>query len=349
MKNNFSSTISTRRLIRPASAISGLVAVGALTFGLFVPAYADEPTGNDIASALEAVTADSSTPGSEVLDDVAEVATDSGGSTAIDATVDGIEVTIPTDPSFPLTLESENGQAISIGLPFADGAENAEVVTSGVVLFDNNNASATAPVVKTDGSVQITTVIEASTGPTEYSYELTIPDGAEASLVENGSVVILAEDGAFVGGVAPAWAKDANGLDVPTHYVLVGSTLTQVVAHTSDVFAYPIVADPWLGINLFDRMATTSENGQPRYMLYRSPWGAATSVGPSGSAIFLSAGWSEASSRWPALNSKLSIHQQYDCHAVYALFKPDSWNLEKWRPNKSNWGSSALSHLCNWS
>ncbi|WKB36474.1 hypothetical protein QS257_05045 [Terrilactibacillus sp. S3-3] len=45
----------------------------------------------------------------------------------------------------------------------------------------------------------------------------------------------------------PAWAKDANGNNVHTHYEVNGDTITQVI-DTDNTTAYPVVADPnWGG------------------------------------------------------------------------------------------------------
>lgn len=132
---------------RPLSVLTGFLAVGALTLGLAVPANAEDDPSGDVGAALSQLTADSNSPATDVLSDVAQVTTDSTGDTAIDATVAGIDVTVPTDPSDPISLESSSGQSISIDLPFSDAAENGTVVTEGVVAYANNNASTTAPVV----------------------------------------------------------------------------------------------------------------------------------------------------------------------------------------------------------
>lgn len=47
----------------------------------------------------------------------------------------------------------------------------------------------------------------------------------------------------IIGSIAPAWAKDANGIDVETRYSLNGNTITQVVEF-DEHSAFPIVADP---------------------------------------------------------------------------------------------------------
>lgn len=72
---------------------------------------------------------------------------------------------------------------------------------------------------------------------------------AEASIVldqATGGGAILASDGSWIAGIAPPWARDASGSDVPTHYEVVGNTLVQVVEH-SNSFVYPVTADPRVG------------------------------------------------------------------------------------------------------
>lgn len=303
------------------AAASALAVVWAVVGGAGV-ATAEEP-----ASPIDVIAELTPT----VLDDLAgtsELPTTSGG-------------TITTD-----------GLSVSIELPFSAVRADAQV-DSGAVFFDNQNDSTTVPLVKRDGSIQIVTVIDGAAAPTRYNYGLGLSEGSSLSLSEDGFVLITNADGSFAGGILPAWAVDADGKSVPTHYEVSGRTVTQVVEHDA-TSAFPIVADPWLGNNLFTGVVTGSENGQPRYMLYRSPWGAAVSQGTGvgvggvlvGQQIMLNEGWAEVSNLVPALLSKASLHEQYDCHVFYAAFKPDSWNLEKYRANNSGWGSNPQG--CNW-
>ncbi|NQX12280.1 hypothetical protein HQQ80_11635 [Microbacteriaceae bacterium VKM Ac-2855] len=328
--------------------VTGMVCI-TLAVGAGTPAAAD-PVGESTIDVLQDVTDQAASPSETVLDDVANVHTDEVGVSSIDATVAGIDVDVPTDPSRPITLDSERVDPIAISLPFASQADDSIALADGVVSFDNGNSSTTVAVVKDDGSVQMATILADESAPTHYRYVLDVPEGGALVPTDDGGVMVVDREGAFVAGVAPAWAQDATGVAVPTHYEVDGVDLVQVVDHSATSISYPVTADPWLGINLFDRMSTTTDQGQPRYMLYRSAWGAANSASPGTSqSIFLNAGWAEASSRWPALRSKESLHQQYDCHAIYALLKPgESWNLEKFRSNNSGWGASATSHWCNW-
>jgi hypothetical protein len=74
--------------------------------------------------------------------DAANVVTNDSGKNAIQATVGGTAVTVPTDPSAGLKFGSAT-TSITIGLPFAADANNAVKRHDGVVSYDNNNGSTT--------------------------------------------------------------------------------------------------------------------------------------------------------------------------------------------------------------
>ncbi|WP_188676343.1 hypothetical protein [Subtercola lobariae] len=95
-------------------------------------------------------------------------------------------------------------------------------MSDGIVSFDNNNDTSTVPVVKSDGSVEITTVIDNANAPATYAYPITVHGGGSVALNDDGTVSILNADGNWVAGIAPAWAKDATGGAVPTHYTVDG-------------------------------------------------------------------------------------------------------------------------------
>jgi hypothetical protein len=96
-------------------------------------------------------------------------------------------------------------------------------------------------VVTNDGSLQVNTVIANAEAPIRYDYGLTIPEGGR--IVPAGEAFfVLNADGEPVTVIKAPWAKDANGEDVPTHFELDGTTLTQVVEFSS-ASAFPVVAD----------------------------------------------------------------------------------------------------------
>lgn len=201
----------------------------------------------------------------EVFQDVA--ATESaGGTVAAEAEIveAGLVISVPTDPAAGISVVG-GGVDLGIGLPNGTKASPASVDGDGIVSYDNGDGSATVPVVKDDGSVQITTVIDGPDAPTRYAYPLDVPEGGSIEDAGNGMIAVLDQDGEFVAAVMPPWAKDANGNPVATHFEIDGDTLTQVVEHTAAT-AYPVAADPkfaWYGV-LPSVKTTRSETSQLR-------------------------------------------------------------------------------------
>ncbi|MDB5161982.1 MAG: hypothetical protein JWM52_490 [Candidatus Saccharibacteria bacterium] len=233
-----------------ATALAVVVTVS--TVGLTSVAYADEID----VSAGAVVAIEDSAP--DVLEDVADVPTGTTGEEAINSTVAGTSISVPTDPQSGIIFDTASGPALTIGLPSAATAEDAEVIQNGVVAYDNNNGSTTVPVVKDNGSVQIATTISGPEAPETYRYPLTLPSGATIAVTEYGGAIVTASDGTLLATVDPAWAMDANGNDVPTHYVVEGATLVQVVEHKLSNAAYPITADPWWGTQF--KISSTAAN-----------------------------------------------------------------------------------------
>jgi hypothetical protein len=235
--------------IKPVLAI---VTTGAVCIGLSGFAYADAAEANaaDAIAAIRSVAP-------ATLSDVARVSGDD--STAAEANVPGGTVSVPVDPAEGIDL----GGSVGIGLPFAQQASVAvDSPVPGVVAFDNNNGSTTVPVISADGMVQINTVIEHASAPTRYDYPLDVPDGASLAQDHNGTVAIVDADGSPLRVFGAAWAKDAHGLPVPTHYEVRGNTLTQVVDFTANT-AFPVVADPSTGVYSYNCVLT---NGQSVFL-----------------------------------------------------------------------------------
>lgn len=177
----------------------------------------------------------------------ANVPTTETGALAVDATVADIQVAIPVDPALGISVGT-GSTSVAIGLPFASTANDATTEKAGVVSYDNKNGSTTVPVVQRDGTVQINTVISGAASPKRFDYPISVPAGHTLRLEASGAVSIGDGNGSLSALIAAAWAKDANGDSVPTHYEVQGNTLTQVVDFTAAT-AFPVVADPsvsWL-------------------------------------------------------------------------------------------------------
>lgn len=226
------------RLLRSRLLVTVGVAAVVMSGALASPAHA-ATSPSDPLSAIEAAAP-------EVLDGVAAAPVTASGELAIthDLGIAEVAVEVPVDPADGITLDGPDGVSLGIDLPNAILADSAVAEADGIVSYDNRDGSTTVPVVKNDGSVQITTVIDGPEAPTSYAYPLDVPAGASVVLDEvSGGAAVIGADGAWLAGVDPAWAKDATGAPVPTHYELSGTTLTQVVEHSAE-FAYPVVADP---------------------------------------------------------------------------------------------------------
>lgn len=167
-----------------------------LCLALIVVCAGAEPARADVTAEDTLAAVIAATP--ETVAAAARVATSATEENAIDATLADVDITVPADPSDGITLSSA-AAAVSIGLPFADRADDAIVEQSGVVSYDNNNGSTTVPVVQNDGSVQINTVIDDVNSPTEFAYPVSVPSGGKLRL-EQGGVSVLDSAGGWVAG-----------------------------------------------------------------------------------------------------------------------------------------------------
>ncbi|WP_431246300.1 hypothetical protein [Leifsonia xyli] len=218
------------RVLMSAANLAGVCIIGASLTGVAAP-DAEELNAVDAVAAIQGVVPES-------FSGLATVSRDSDAAAA--ATFEGGRVDVPVDPAHGLSL----GDSVQIGLPFAQQASDATgSQLPGVVAYDNKNGSTTVPLIKADGAVQINTVIDNASAPNRYDYPIDVPDGASLTQDVNGTVAVVAADGAPLRVFGEAWAKDARGQAVPTHYEVRGNTLTQAVDFTEHT-AFPVVADP---------------------------------------------------------------------------------------------------------
>lgn len=322
--------------LRTTMKLVATVGAALLAAGLAVPAHAAESEPDPLAAIAAAAP--------EVLTGVADASVDLSDKSAVEASTSEASATLPTEAADGVTLTDSGGTEITVGLPNATNAESAIAEADGIVSYDNNDGSTTVPVLKEDASVQITTVIDGANAPTRYAYPLQVPADATVTLdPTSGAVVIADAEGKFLAGVASAWAKDANGTDIATHYELDGTTLTQVVEH-AEGNAYPIVADPWLGIALVDRTKWSGNTLQ----VYPSSWARVNPWASAGVAARW-AGWDEVLNKTPGSRENTpSMRDQYYCHFDFVRFRAPnkvSWNLDLGRPAYDYW--TLIQRQCN--
>ncbi|MGN7799037.1 hypothetical protein [Leifsonia sp. 22587] len=225
------------RVLMSAATLAGVCLVGASLSG-FAVVDTDATNAEAAVAAVENVAPDTvsdvATPSTTDPADAVHVATPQGGSVHVPKVASsGVKVT---------TLG--NKENVTIGLPFASKASHATASQEAdVVVYNNNNGSSTVPVPHMDGSVQISTVISNAKAPKRYDYPIQVPKGASLVRSAKGVVAVATADGAPIMVFGDAWAKDANGNPVPTHYEVKKNTLTQVVEFSAQT-AFPVVADP---------------------------------------------------------------------------------------------------------
>lgn len=184
---------------------------------------------------------------------------DADGTTA--AVGSGI-IEVSTDPSDGLTATGPQGVDITVGIP---GRTTDEGVVAGGNIVYTDVAADTAVVARpaTLGA-QALIVIDGADAPTRYAFPVET-DGAPSELrsTADGTIEVYRHGASAPSStVAPAWAVDADGQPVPTHFEIQGSSLVQVVEHQSA--AYPVVADPqytWgiaTGTTYYNRAETRS-------------------------------------------------------------------------------------------
>lgn len=89
-----------------------------------------------------------------------------------------------------------------------------------------------------------------------------IEDGGYINIIDEDNI-ITDENGENaepekLGIIEPAWAEDANGKSVNTHYGIDGNTLTQIVEFDEEN-TFPVVADPEVTVNAVGEKSETSE------------------------------------------------------------------------------------------
>lgn len=153
---------------------------------------------------------------------------------------------LSADPADAVTIPGEEGASLGVLLPAEVTVGNSEVSSDGTVVYGGVDSESVDVAVQAldSGAVRIQTIINAPSNPHEFSYGL--EDGFQIAEAADGSIwaVGLTEAGDFQAySVGEAWARDANGAEVATHYEARGDKLVQIVSPT-EATVYPIVADP---------------------------------------------------------------------------------------------------------
>ncbi|WP_245993465.1 DUF2599 domain-containing protein [Xylanimonas allomyrinae] len=330
-------------------SLTTAVLVSALALSGVGTAHADElpATSDGIAEVVAAATPP------DVAGDEASAVAKPGGSYASEGT--DVQVAIPrtTDGEVNATAQTESGPvSVSVGV-VADESVRGALASDGSVVYAGQG-STDATVQPTEDGMRIHTVISDASAPTRFVHDVTLSpglrlvmmsdipvDNAEGALMheagEPSGVLFLDAEDHVVGGFSSPWAKDANGMDVPTHYEIQDGALVQYVDHMGSDVAYPVVADPYLGFSLISSASWTKYAEGRTLKVTPTGWSRAN----AGSYLAGVSGWDELYSKYKnsGLNTNLDgMRDQYICHQqIVALRSPgkSTWNLDEWRPDVS--------------
>jgi hypothetical protein len=217
--------------------ILGIVAGAALVVAGAPAAQASPSHANEVAGAINATS-----PQSELL-----VPTADGSRLTVQIDAGTVEIPTSSAGSVQVSAAVPDAPGLSLGLPVLEGARDAEIADDGTVVY-RSKAEVSLAVQADSFGFRVLTVLHSDRAQDDFRYNVALPEGATLeSDAESGGAWILDGSGEKYAFLAPAWATDANGVDVPTWYSIEGDDLVQYVDHSAGDYSYPIVADPnWL-------------------------------------------------------------------------------------------------------
>lgn len=328
---------------RSTAASAATLAVAAMTFTLSAPTVAAESKSpTDVTAGIV----------EKVAPNVGEISmpVQQGRAFTVDNGVDG-DVSMPvSSEAGDVAVAAPEGD-VTTSLPNEADTSDGVVATDGTIVYTGEEGQTDVAVQAVDDSVRIQTILNGPEAPTTYTYEWSVPADAEITTLESGAVFALNEEGSLIAGLAAPWAKDASGRDLPTHFEVSGSTVRQVIDTSEPGIQYPVVADPYLGIDLFAYVTRNQYMGYPRINANKSAWGQLNhSPDPGGITLFYTAGWNEVKAKQSIVTSRATYQSQYRCHVWGGFYNllTGVWNLEGHRSNRTNWVDGVASHRCNW-
>lgn len=164
-------------------AVVALTAGCAIVGAPLVPAYAARSVG---------LAASASSDADEVVDILASISTK----------IPDLQDVDPASATIPLAPGSSSGEStllrrateasvsaagenpLTVNLQAAEDAVAVSVSESGIEVIDNDDGSHTVPLNRSDGSLQVVTVIDSSTAPRRYSVDVGLPEDVTLTATE---------------------------------------------------------------------------------------------------------------------------------------------------------------------
>lgn len=169
---------------------------------------------------------------------------------AVESSIEGVEVSIPTDASESVTLDTSE-VSVAVDLPHSADM-SLEVDPESSTVAHVSDAWSIIPFAREDGAIQVLSVLRDPDAPKAFEYGITATGMTALVLTEDGGAVGLDAAGDPVIEVEEPWALDSAGRPVPTSYEVEDGKLIQHV-DTSGLTSrdYPVVADPAITVSSY--------------------------------------------------------------------------------------------------
>ena len=270
--------------------------------------------------------------------------------------VEPVELLIAAEPAFadtiaPATSDSTRSRGVEVSvtdatitLASADGALSVSVPEA-------TASSSVTPVLLEDAEALFAIKLDEPDAPTRYDFPVELPEGGAYEILDNGGIFFFNEAGGYIGGVAPPWAKDVHGNDVPTWFTYDDQTITQHVdTEGLPAASFPVIADPYMGKWLISAAWVTYQSDPKKYKINATPTQYGRDLGSQGGQKYFSYHLADLKSRLGTNASKINatITNQFFCHVAYNKHGGGpTYNLESWTPSHG-WNSLVMiANACN--
>ncbi len=240
-----------------------------------------------------------------------------------------------------LFTEDNSGLKLSIDNVLASRLETHDNQSNRVLR--TADGFSVVPVAKNDGSVQTIVVVNEPKLPQKITFDLDLPSQSSVKILPSGEVLILDSKGVLLVGISRPWAFDANRKRVRTHFEFSKGKLSQYVFHDSTNFKYPIIADPWIGIDLYHLPWTSPTSQGYKINVKPTLWGLAMT---SSGTWFAHRDEVVTKLKNQARLWSNTIQEQFYCHIAGSPAGYPEYNMESWSPLVP-WYISLVSYKCN--
>jgi RHS repeat-associated protein len=251
---------------------------------------------------------------------------------------------VPANPITAVEVPAQLGEGVflpvaelGIALKGAPAEQTPTNVEGDYAFYPNVATDTDLSVAPTPTGVDLMTTVRSADAPTATTYELSLPEGAEAKVGVKGSVEVLEGDRS-IALIPPPSATDAAGEPVPATQQVEGDELTVTIS-PGPAAQFPILVDPeliaegWDWTYNHDTLAAwTPSSNDPGYATF--PYAKWEGLGGAPGLDVTSAGWGNGlvggSAQWlytvPRYSQDVS-HGTTPSTWIYQLWTENDWFL----------------------